>query len=640
MKKYLVYLLLPLAACTDSGDGTIDDTPKDKYTDYQITGSIHPIHAAARVVDGEVETKFQENDVMLIGWSGAYNGYAYKYGSNETFTPVSGDASALWTGLASAYSNTAIDVYAWYRRSESETAIPVGSSVSVNEDQSTEDKYTANICLAAHTTYDNNTTSLQFGFSHLMARLKLSIDFNDKGISTSDLLNSTVTTQLYTSGTLQASTAEDKKLEIVNVESSNSLKKVTMFTQVSAGSYHLDCTCLLPPQTLTPGATLITITLGSGKEYTCTLGKDLTLKAAEEAKIPINISVGGTSVYAPVVTILPETKTSSYSGNRLITANSDDTISIYEKQADGSWVKTSDVYESDGSTTVLQMSGEYHVRVVDIYGDCAGIGATTSTGAISNTSEIVYFCRRNQSTGKWYLANTMSNTSCYSLVLNADFFVYGGSEGNQKCKAIPINADGTLNTGKVKEDLSFHGFKLCLAENNMLCTGDHLYQLRLDASGFPVISDIPGISGTRSFTDGKRVISQIDKSDPSLKIYNIEKGKYETIKDLVTPTAGRPVVIYDKYALVATKTNVILYYFDEAANQWVALGGTTGDSFLDLMKTYAPSDAINKVEKLDNDPQLMMKGARAVIVSNNVTYFVENIDEIANQYLAEHPLSK
>ena len=653
MKKYLVYLLLPLAlaACTDSGDGTIDDTPKDKYADYQITSSIHPIHAAGRVVDGEVETKFQEEDVILIGWNvsgdGTYNGYAYQYKS-EMFSPTNNDPAALWTALEKE-SATTVDVYAWYRKSASESTIPVNNTISVTTDQSTEEAYTSNIYLAAHTTYDKNTISLQFAFSHLMARLKLSIDFNDKGISTSEVQGATVKTKLYTSGTLQEEgSGTNKSLQIGNVQT---LAEVSMLVE-GDNNYHLDCTCLLPPQILNTDDHVITITLYNGKEYTCTLGKDLTLKAGEEAKVPIGISAGGTSVYDPVVTVVPATQKTSYSGNRLITGNTDQTITIYDKQADGSWGSPAYVYDGKDSNNKLKVGKPYFASV-DICGDYAGAGVGSNNGGSSANGDMVYLLQKDKSTGKWYKVEQFSDSgtkaSGYSLAINDNFIIYGGSSSSS-CNVIPIDKTKGFLTS-YKGAVSASTYKLCIADNNVFCNSQTVYQLNLDNQGKPIstlLKDLANgnVYNTRCFTDGKKVIRQLGGG--SISIYNLlQGGVSETIESPIQAGSGRPVVIYDKYALAGYETTtLVLYYFD--GNKWRRLGESSDNqSFLKILQKYAPSDQINNLKSLYGN-NLMMKGTKVSIVSGGgtgdtenptpTTYFVENIDQIVQQYLADKPL--
>ena len=654
MKKYLVYFLLPLAlaACTDSDGGAIDDTPKDKYADYQITGSINPIHTTARVVDGEVETKFQENDVMLIGWKhssgGAYSGYAYKYGSGEMFIPNDNvDGSALWTGLDSEGSN--VDVYAWYRKGIDNTStIPVGNTVSVSEDQSTEAKYTSNICLAAYALYIKNaTTSLQFGFSHLMARLKLSIDFNDKGISTSDVQGATVTTKLCISGTLQENTT-GKYLKLV---SPTDFKAVTMLSQGAAGSYHLDCTCLLPPQTLTSDATIITITLGSGKKYTCRLGKELTLQAGEEAKLPIEITVGGTSVYEPVVTVVPDTRVSSYSGNRLITGNTDNTVSIYEKQADGSWGIPVKVYKSLNEDEVFVAAktasdgASRSISKIDIYKDYAAV-ATGTSEPNSKKGDKTYFCKRDKASGKWYMVSDLEQGS-YALGINEHFMVCGynagkGGDGNSTF-IYPITDDGVLQKSTEIEYTVIDGFKLSLAENDVLCCSTAAYALSTNSTGTVITNQLLTYRGVRLATDGYKVIIQ-KPSDigGGIAIYNLTTRQEETITNSINAGVGMPLAISGNYVLIGNVTDetskgsadyACLFYYN--GTQWDRAGSNKSDknNLLTLLKTYAPNKDLENVTSFVGN-NLSMKGTRAVINSGGKTYFIENIDELVNKWLS------
>lgn len=640
MRKDLVYLLLPLAlaACTESDGGAMDDTPEGKYAGYRVTGSINPIQVTSRVVDGEVETKFQENDVMLIGWNASgsetYNGYAYTY-NDEKFSPTDGNPASLWTALEKETGT--VDVYAWYRKNGEQTVIPVGNTLSVTTDQSTEAQYTSNIYLAAHTICSSSTTSLEFGFSHLMARLKFSIDFNDKGISTSEVQRAVVKTRLYISGTLQPGTGTYKNLELI---SPNTLEKVTMLTQGN-NNYHIDCTCLLPPQTLTTTEHSISIILDNGKEYICTLSKNLTLRAGEEAKVPIEISVVGTSVYDPVVTVIPETKVSSYSGNRLFTANSDNTLSIYDKQADGSWGAPAKVYKDLHKDELVVINS---VQVLDIYKDNAAFGTT------GNAGKKLYFCKRDKDTGKWYQTAGPLDRETYAVVLNEHFVAAGGggSDQNESTTIYSIDENGINSNGTKYTNIQ--GSKLSIGDNDVICTNFAAYKLFLDGTT-PKSTKIVAYNsnGTaRVFSDGYKAIMQINAT--RIKIYNISTGVYEIIQDPPYAGVGRPVAIYDKYVLVGgsagdkfsdTQKNVdwlLLLYYD--GTEWIHIGNKDDpDSFLKLLRTYAPNDEMMGDDFHLEGTSIIMKGTRAVIQSHGKSYFIENIDELVSKWLKDNPLS-
>jgi len=101
-------------------------------------------------------------------------------------------------------------------------------------------------------------------------------------------------------------------------------------------------------------------------------------------------------------------------------------------------------------------------------------------------------------------------------------------------------------------------------------------------------------------------------------------------------SAGRPVVIYEDYALAGGVGSLVLYYFE--GTKWIRLGESNdGNSFLKILQKYAPSDQIKNLQSLDGG-NLMMKGTKVSIVSKNITYFVENIDQIVKQCLADNPL--
>lgn len=625
MKKYNLcfFLLTLLSACTGEDNSNV----KTDYPEYQVKGEILPVSPSARITDSEKVTSFQSGDSILIGWEGNTSTYQYTYSGNDgVFALADENNRSLWSDLI-RQSGT-IDVYAWYGKSSDGTTLP--ATVSVDNDQSTEGKYLSNIYLAAHTVCSPTVTSLDLKFSHLMARLRLSIDFNDKEISTSDMLNATVTTLLHTSGTLKPADA-DKNLQIVDVAAASPVE-VTMLTQTVAGSYHLDCICLLPPQTLTAASTVITITLDNGKEYSCTLSKDLTLNAGEEVKIPIEISVGGTSVYDPAITIVPDTRISSYSGNRLITGNIDQTVTIYEQQADGSWGNPAYVYASPDSDQKLDVERPYFASI-DICGDYAGAGVSYQNGGSSRSDDKVFLFHKNKTTGKWYMVQKMDNTAAYALTMNERFIIYGNGNANS-CYVIPIDKNKGFRTD-LRTKFNISTYKLYIADNDIFCNNSKVFQLTSENNKINV-TDIVDVNGERCSTDGKKVIRQ--NASQNIHIYNLKAEEEETIDYPIVAGTGRPVVIYDRYALAGYElTTLVLYYFDNT--KWRRLGDRTDNqSFLKILQQYAPSNQIKGLTYLEGN-KLMMKGTKISIVSNDITYFVENIDQIVSRYLQEHPLN-
>lgn len=652
IKRYLIYfLLLPiLASCTD------DDAPArlpQEDTAYQVTGSIRSmLSSSPRAIDNEQGTAFEANDEILIGLDGSDKTYTYVYSPDKNiFSPGSTDNDkGLWSELIAKGSSNA-DIYAWFKNTSSTTALPsLNSTLSVAQNQTTKEGYESSLYMAAHIRQAGTATTLNFTFAHLVCRLKLSIDFNDKSILYSDVQNAVVKMRLYTSATVGKNEPNgDYKLTVDATNApTDDIDMLTKWDDKNAS--HLESVCLLPPQTLTAEYSVITITLNNGKEYTCTLSKDLPLEAGTEAKIPIKIEVGGTSVYEPVVSVVPQTKISSYSGNRLITANNDNTLSVYDKQADGSWGTPSMVYESLDSEKVFQPT-DYEGRALDLYTDYVAY----STGE-GTTNGKTYFCKRDKRTGKWYKANGPlkakinddTDRISYTISLNEHFLVAGGANQSSSVTIYPIDADGNLNeNGTYFGSLS--GFKLSLAENDVLCTANYSYQLSLNGTTVEMVKLKP-FSADRIASDGYKVILQKDKN--VIRILNISTGTTETIQDAPYAGVGLPVAIYDKYALVGGNgdgTNffstdkkdvdwLLLLYYD--GTKWIHIGSKDDpDSFLNLLRKYAPNDAMTGDDFHLEGVSIVMKGTRAVIQSHKKTYFVENIDELADKWLKDNSSS-
>ncbi len=638
IKRYLIYfLLLPiLAACTDDGAPAC---LSQEDTAYQVTGSIRSmLSCSPRAIDNEQGTAFEANDEILIGLDGSDKTYTYVYSPDKNiFSPGTTDNDkGLWSELITKGSSNA-DIYAWFKNTSSTTVLPsLNSTLSVAQDQTTEEGYKSSLYMAAHIRQAGTATTLNFTFAHLVCRLKLSIDFNDKSILYSDIQNTVVKMRLYTSATLGKSDPDGDYKLTVDATNAPTDDIVMLTTWDDKDASHLESVCLLPPQTLTAGHSVITITLNNGKEYTCTLSKDLPLEAGTEAKIPIEIVVGGTSVYDPVVSVVPQTQKTSYSGNRLITGNVDKTITIYEKQADGSWGTPAYVYAGKKSDERLEVGQQYFASI-DICGDYAGAGVSSKDGGSSATGDIVYLLQKDKSTGKWYKVS-QETTSGYSLAINNNFIIYGSSSG--PCNAIPIDKNEGFLIDSKETFQGLNTYKLCIADNDVFCNGQKVYQLQLGSNGKPTETEIANINGTRCFTDGKKAIRQEGDAPYRypVQIYNLAEGKYEIIDSAINAGSGRSVVIYDKYALVGRETiALVLYYFD--GNQWRRLGEHSDDqSFLKILQKYAPSNQIKDLSSLDGS-NLMMKGTKVSVVSNNITYFVENIDQIVKQYLADNPLS-
>lgn len=631
MKKYTtcLFLLTLLTACSEQNDNGIGSG----YLEHQVKGNIEAVTPTARITDSDTQATFQTGDPILIGGGDINDTYIYTYsGTGNLFRPAS--SNDLWSKLI-AKGSSDVDMYAWYGKTPVDNTLPTeGSTITVETDQNTDKAYLSSLYMAAYTPTKGTSKNLNFTFGLLVSRIKLSINLNDKIIEESDIQDAVVKICAHSSAGVSIDASSKKyKLSTATTDPAN---QIIMRTISEAGSFHLQSTCLIPPQTLTEKH-IITITLGKGKEYVCTLDKHLALESGQEAALSINITTEGTSVYDPVVAVIPETTTSSYSGNRLIVATSDNKINIYEKQADGSWGSPAAVYESQNSDTPFQtdINQGYHIRLVDIYKDYATFTTTKTTNPVSLKDDKLYFCKRDQ-TGKWYIANTLNDTPNYALVINKDFLVYGPDSGNST--AIPINAEGELQLDNKNVLAGVNGYKLSMGDNSVICSEKAAFKIELGADNKPKVTLITTFTSDRCSTDGKRVITQYTYN--VIQIYNIETKQNEEIENPITAGVGRPVAIYDKYALAGfikekdDHTNkLVLYYFNDT--KWIRIGDNTDNSFLHLLQKYAPNDAIKNLTYLTGN-SLMMRGTRATISSEGVTFFVENIDKIVEQWLSDN----
>lgn len=643
MKKQNLYLLLfsILAACTD-----IDTTQVGAgNADHQVTACIRSISCGPRVSDDKTQTTFQTGDPILIGWETTAYRYSYS-GSEGLFTPADNDAKGLWSKLIANGSNK-VDVYAWYDpdATSSSGTLPADDSIlSVKTDQSTEENYMSGLYMAAHQQVEATASTLEFTFQHLVSRIRLSIDFNDKAIEESDIQDAVVKMRLHASASIgKDQTSKDYQLTVPS-SSSGPADDITFLTTTEVGTSHLDCICLLPPQSLDE-KNPITIVLGKGKEYTCTLDKSLTLPAGQEVALSIDIKTEGTDIYKPVVTIIPKTVASSYYGNRLLCVKQETDGSyrlyVYEKQADDSWGNPMTIYESLDGGNALSLSSFY---CLDICRDYVAVGTSNTTGGK------IYFCKRDKSTGKWYKSAGPIDRSSYAIVINEHFLVAGTAGGN--VTIYPITENGELDSENATITTDFDGFKLRLADNNVLCAKMSLHQLALDAEGKATVTTIKAFPATgkalrASSSDGKKVILQEDGE--IVRIYNIATDSFETIETPTTAGVGLPVAIYGDYALAGGDANaldgnsfngqginwLVLLYYD--GTKWIRIGAVDDpNSFLNLLKTYTSDETIQSVTSLVGGG-IVMKGTRASITSGGVTYFVENIDKIVDAWLADNP---
>jgi hypothetical protein len=662
MKKYAIYFLwLPMlvASCTDVNE--LPTPAADTY--HRVTASISSVSASPRVaIDGQ-KTAFTDKDPIGIGWQYGGSSYQYQYAysaDRKIFAAAEGDNNKdLWSNLIKAGSNK-VDIYAWYGKlpasadGTSTMALPADdSSISVEGDQSAEANYLSSLYMAAHIKAAGTANNLDFEFKHLVSRIRLSVSFTDGGLKAEDIEGTVVKmSSLKVGATVGKDTNSDYQLTATDGTSDITMYTVRTDATAEGELPGLEANCLVPSQTLTTD-NKISITLGNGKQYTCSLNKELALDAGKMVTLVVTVNVVEIEVAEPTITVIPNTEVSSFWEGRLIVANKDKTITVYEKNGYGSWGAPLYVYEKiEGVDYIKRVTGSYKVRTIDIYKNWAGIGITMDTGSVSQSTDSVYLCKKDANTGRWYVIQK-DNAHCYALTLNEDYIVYGGYGNSKSCKIYPITSEGGL--GKSTGTSTFDGFKLNIGKddrgNNILCTGVTLYKLTTDTDGKVNQKSIGTVANyTRGYTDGKKIITQADGNN-DIKIhkitYNDATGEPsgitgENIENAVKAGAGSPpVAISGDYAFAGSTSMLVLYYFYN--DKWYRLGSTSSNandynqSFLAILKRYVPSEEINKATLLEGIT-LKFKGNHLTLVnttSDKTTYFIENIDKIVKQYLAD-----
>lgn len=620
MKRYSIYavaalLLFLSGSCTDDRECGGQDN-----REFRVTASIEDTDAVSRVADKDDRTSFTKNDEIHIGWSG---GTSYKYlysGTNSVFAPDDTDAAdrSLWSDLLK-YADPTVDVYAWYGTMNS--SLPaVGTSVSIPQDQTSEKKLLSAICMAAHQTVDPSTYTLNFTFHHLTARLFLSVDIVDPTVVQPDVMSATAQiNHIYADGTVAVDGSKDYKLSVTDDKlGTQSIRMKQSWSDQNI--YHLDFECLLPPQTLGAGQN-VTITLGNGKEYVCSVGIDLTLKAGEKTTLSTVLKADVNADFKPKLTTIPDATNSAFSGNRLICAiknasTGEHRYRVYDKQPDGSWGEGVPVYEDEEGTVefpTVKYSGILKkIGTLVMYGDYVGLGV--------NENNTTFFIKKSKKTRKWYCDKGYLHGQGYGICISKNFLVSGsGSASNSYI--YPIDEDGNLGAPEYKP-AGITAWKCSIFEN-FLTTDNGLYEY-VPGTGW---KKLRGRVGERSATDGKRVISDSNK----VTIYNIKTGQTEGWSG-AKPTAGvsTPVAIYEDYALVGNSSEIKLCYRNPDSGMWSVIGPSGG--FLDMMKHWDKSITLTTI----NGENLQMKGTHAMIVDRNssTSFFIENIDKMVEDYLA------
>ncbi len=607
----LLLLFLFVASCTDE-----TERGERGNSDFRVTASIENDSTITRVADRNDRTSFTENDPIFIGWS---ESTSYKYlcsGTNGIFVPNSADTDRkLWSDLLKSTATT-VDVYAWYGTMSS--SLPaVGATISIPQDQTSEVKLLSAICMAAHQQVSPATNTLSFTFHHLTARLLLSVDIVDDAVTQPDVMDATAQiTHIYADGTIATDASSNAyQLSLPNNDKAGTqtirMKRSWSDQQI----YHLDFECLLPPQTLGEGQNII-VTLANGKEYVCKISGEIALQAGQKTKFSTELKASEDAAIKPKLTTLPNAVGSAFSGNRLICCiKNPDTgeyrYRVYDKQPDGSWGDGVLVYEDEEGTVefptktysnILKNGGS-----LVMCGDYVGLSANNTT----------YFIKRSKTTGVWYCSNGNLSGQGYSICISENFLV-SGSGGAYNSYIYPIDEDGNLGTPEYKP-AGISAWK-CDIVGNILTTDSGVYEY-VPGEGWKWRHDR---IGQRSATDGKRVIG-----DGNVTIYNVETKQTEEWTGTKPSTGvGIPIAIYEDYALVGNSDGIKLCYRDPASGKWSVIGPSGG--FLDMMKHWDTSITLAKID----GQTLFMKGPRAMIISGENSYFVENIDKIAQDYIA------
>ena len=650
MKKYAIYFLwLPMlvASCTDVNELF---SPADS-TCHRVTASISSVSASPRVaIDGQ-KTAFTDQDPIGVGWQYGGNSYQYQYtysADRKIFAAAESDNNKdLWNNLIKAGSNQ-VDIYAWYGKlpasadGTSAVALPAdGSSISVEGDQSAEANYLSSLYMAAHIKVAGTVNNLDFKFKHLVSRIRLTVSFTDGGLKAEDIEGAVVKmSSLKVGATVGKDTNSDYQLTSTDGKSDITMYTVRTDAAAEGGLPGLEANCLVPSQTLTTDNT-ITITLKNGKQYTCSLNKGLALDAGKMVTLVVTVNAVEVDVAEPTITVISNTEVCSFWGNFLITSNSNKSVSVYEKLSDGTWGAPSYVYTSKDFNTQLKLPKAI-TKSIDICGTYAGLSNSNANDGGSAADDILYLFRKDADTGNWYVSETRNNTPAYGLVMNEHFIAYGPGEGN--ASVAPID-DGKLGTAITTNVASY---KLSIGDNDILCGKQEVGQLAKDEKGGVTYTQIKsfavqGVTYMRCFTDGIRVIQQYDNYSKGFSIYKIKEDnsgvEEETVINAIQTGTGRPVVVSGIYALAGKEsgTNIspalVMYYFDGSA--WQRLGKSDDtQSFLHILQRYA---LINEIEDLQSfeGSKLTLKGTNVSIVSNKKTYFIENIDKIVEQYLAD-----
>ena len=651
MRKQSIYITLftALTACTEN---ELQLTLPVEAPAGTITASITATGISSRMIDADIEddtgislgsqTKFQTDDPILLGWSGSST-YQYIYsGENGIFNPATGtDNYNLWKDLAASTSNPT-DVYAWY--GQTENSFPaIGATVAVQSDQKLESGYLKSLRLAAHTSVNPYTCkTLQLDFKHLMACFRIHLTIDDREVTSTDIMGSSaILIDVNMSGSLQANS---KEYELTTTTGTKGDIQMYRCPWSEKNPFLIDFKCLLPPQTL-PTSQKITVTLANGKKYNCTLQSEVVLEAGKVTYLPVTIEAKeGLSVFTPVCTTMDASQ-SAFSGNRIISAIKQNDGSmrfrVYDKRPDGTWGDGEPVYEDENGITEFPTSNQYtklsyinNTPNISLYGDYAVLGYPDMSSSAART----FFIKKSRNTRRWYCSDGPIGFCGYAVTISQNFLITGnhvntGQGRNTYVYPIDENGDihpyntttGELDTKYIVYGMS--GYKLALA-GNILASNNGVFQYNESNRSWEQLYGAK-YGNQRVATDGKRVIIQTGGGDADIHIYDLagnEEG-WSTAR----PKAGvdRPIGIYGDYALAGTANEVnICYRNPNNSNKWEIIN--PDGNFLEMMKHWDKTITATSL----NGSHLTLKGTRALIVSDDKAYFIENIDKMVADWLA------
>lgn len=652
MKRKAIYiaLLVIFTSCTEKE--YLQDLPNETPAGV-ITASITGTGISSRMIDVDIEddtglslgsqTKFQTDDLILLGWNGSAT-YPYIYsGENGIFNAVTDTGNhSLWKDLAANSSNP-MDIYAWY--GQTENSLPsLGTTIAVQADQKQESGYLKSLRLAAHASVNPFTSkTLEFNFKHLMACFRIHLIIDDREVTSTDIIGSSaILMDVKGTGTL-AVNSTSREYELTTTMTSGENIQMYRCPWSEKNPYFIDFKSLLPPQTL-PANQKITVTLANGKKYNCLLTSQITLKAGEVTYLPIVIEAKeGISVFTPVCTTIDASQC-AFSGNRIISAikQTDGSMRfrVYDKRPDGTWGDGELVYEDENGIAEFPTTNKYtqfnyinNAPNMSLYGDYAVLGYS----AMGTNAPRTFFIKKSKSTGKWYCSDGPIGFCGYAVDISQNFIITGNhvnARNGQDTYVYPIDEDGNIHPYNASGGLDtkyivygMSGYKLSLA-GNILATNNGVFQYNESNRSWKQLYGAK-FGNQRIATDGKRVIIQNGNGESDVYIYDLE-GKEETWGSN-KPRAGadKPIGIYGNYALAGTTRGVNICYRNPGnSNKWEIINPDGG--FLEIMKHWDKTITTTSLEGL----HITLKGTRALIVSDGKAYFIENIDKMVADWLA------